>query len=106
MNLDFIVILTTSPDIETSRKISNSLVENRLAACVNIIPGIESIYLWNEKLCHESEFLLIIKTGKDLYNSVESMIRTLHPYELPEIISLEIYNGFEKYLDWIEKSVQ
>ncbi len=106
MNSNSIVILTTCPDIETSKIISNSLVEHRLAACVNIIPGLESIYLWEGHVRNDSESLLIIKTSKDKYDAIESMIKTLHPYELPEVISVQIDNGFDKYLDWIDKSVQ
>ena len=106
MYLNCIVILTTCPDIETARIISKALVENHLAACVNIIPGLESIYLWKGVINTDIETLLIIKTTNDKFDAVESMIKSLHPYELPELISLQIDKGLDKYLDWIVKSVQ
>jgi periplasmic divalent cation tolerance protein len=92
--------------MDSARIISKALVENRIAACVNIIPGLESMYLWEGQVRNDCESLLIIKTTKDKYDAIESVIKSLHPYELPELISLQIDKGLDKYLDWIAKSAQ
>ncbi len=100
-----IVVLTTFPDAETARRVAATLVEERLAACVNLVPQIESIYRWEGKIESNSEVLAIIKTNSWKYQPLESRIRQLHPYKVPEIISLRIDSGNIDYLRWIDNSV-
>ncbi|MFC1747720.1 divalent-cation tolerance protein CutA [Pseudomonadota bacterium] len=101
MNLKQQVILSTCPDKETAKQISESLLTKDLAACINILPGVESIYKWKEQIECDQEFLLIIKTQTDAYPAVEKTILELHPYELPEIIAVPLANGLPAYLSWI-----
>jgi periplasmic divalent cation tolerance protein len=99
---DFIVILVTASSEEEAKKIAQSLVEKRLAACVNIIKDVQSVFRWKGKISDEKELLLIIKTRKKLYKNVEEEIKTLHAYEVPEIIALPIISGSKDYLYWID----
>jgi len=90
--------------METATEMANALVDKGLAACVNILPGLTSIYQWQgERQCGE-ELLLMIKTSSNQYTAVESHIKSQHPYELPEIISVPISTGLTAYLDWINTS--
>jgi len=84
--------------------IANTLIDEGLAACVNIIPGLTSIYKWEGERQTGTEVLLLIKTRSELYSQVESRIAALHSYELPEIISVPIESGLTAYLDWIDNS--
>ncbi len=99
---DFIVILVTASSEGEAKKIARSLVEKRLAACVNIIKDVQSVFRWKGKILDEKELLLIIKTRKKLYKNVEEEIKTLHAYEVPEIIALPIISGSKDYLYWID----
>jgi periplasmic divalent cation tolerance protein len=98
------LILTTTGSREEAHSIARSLIERRLAACVNIIPGIESIYRWQEKIDQSKEWLLLIKTTTTNFAAVRDAIKELHSYELPECISVEIKAGSPKYLKWISDS--
>ena len=102
--MDYIIILCTINSIENAETIANNLVQDRLAACINIIPQIQSVYFWNGKIQNDEEFLLLIKTKKNLFNSVKEGITKLHPYEIPEIISIDITDGNQNYLTWIENN--
>jgi periplasmic divalent cation tolerance protein len=99
---DFIVILVTASSEEEAKKIAQSLVEKRLVACVNIIKDVQSVFRWKGKISDEKELLLIIKTRKKLYKNVEEEIKTLHAYEVPEIIALPIISGSKDYLYWVD----
>jgi len=99
------IALTTTGALEEARKIAHALVERRLAACVNIIPQVQSIYRWKEKVEEAQEWLLVIKTTGDAFPRVEETIKDLHSYALPECICLEIEDGSAEYLKWIEESV-
>lgn len=101
-----IVVLSTFPDAEAARRIGRMLVEEKLAACVNILPQIESIYRWKDAIETGGEILAVIKTTTWKYDLLEARIRELHPYEVPEIISLRISNGLPAYLNWIEQTMQ
>lgn len=101
-----ILVLTNVPDIVTAHAIGRQLVENRLAACVNCLPQVTSIYRWQSAVEEASEVTLLIKTVRDRYAEVEAMITRLHPYELPEIIALTIEQGAPAYLKWIVQEVQ
>ena len=100
------VVLTTAGSEEEARKIASGLVEQRLAACVNILPRIESIYRWQGKVENATEWLLIIKTQAGLFARVGEAIRQLHSYDVPECIMLEVTDGSEPYLEWIRENVQ
>jgi periplasmic divalent cation tolerance protein len=101
------VVLSTAGSEDEARKIARYLVENQLAACVNIVPRIESIYRWQGKVeSNAKEWLLLIKTTAGNFPSVKDAIRELHSYELPECIAIPIDEGSSEYLDWIGESVQ
>ena len=100
-----ILILTTASTKIEADQIANKLVQEKLAACVNIIPNIKSIYRWKDKISTDSEFLLIIKTMKSVENKVIQCIKKHHTYDTPEIISLPITGGDKRYLDWLYDSV-
>ena len=101
---DSIVILSTVPDADKATEIAKALVEERLVACVNIIPGLRSIFRWEGKIADDAEVLCIIKTARDRFDQVAARIKALHPYSVPEIIALPIVRGFEPYLEWVRKS--
>ena len=101
-----IIIFCTTPDFKCAKKISKILVEKEIAACCNIISGLTSIYKWENKLQEDSEFLIMIKSVSDKFSSVTEEILTIHPYSVPEIISLEINECSEKYLDWVVRSIK
>ena len=104
MDPSAIVVLITAPNSEVGKQIAKTLVEQKLAACVNIINSIESIYAWEGKIYDESEVLLVVKTRLDLFEQeLVPAVKALHPYEVPEIIALPIQMGSKSYLDWIIK---
>ncbi len=98
------VVLTTAVSQEEARKIANALVERRLAACVNIVPHVESIYRWQGKIETAEEWLLLIKTQGELFDRVRNTVKELHSYDLPECVMLEVAAGSPEYLDWIAKN--
>ena len=100
-----IIALNTCPDENVASNIATKLVENDLAACVNIIPAIKSVYRWQGKIEQDNEVLLIIKTRKDVFNRLETLIREHHPYELPEIVAVPIDTGLKEYLNWMDESL-
>lgn len=99
---DFILILVTASSEEEAKKIAFSLMEKRFAACINLVKDIESIYRWKGKISDEKEVLMLIKTRKKLYKSVEEEVKKLHSYEVPEIIALPIISGSKDYLYWMD----
>jgi len=101
MSLSPLIILCTCPDRTTAERIAETVVSERLAACVNIAPGLTSIYRWEGQIQREAELLLLIKTRQAVYSRLEARIRALHPYQVPEIIALPIQTGSAAYLDWI-----
>jgi periplasmic divalent cation tolerance protein len=99
------IALTTAGSAEDARRIAQALVERRLAACVNIVPQVESIYRWQDKVENASEFLLLIKTEAGVFDDLCEAVKELHSYLVPECIMLEIRGGSSEYLDWIEENV-
>jgi periplasmic divalent cation tolerance protein len=95
------VIFCTVPDTTTGERIARYLLEQRLAACVNLIAGIRSFYRWQGQIESGEEVLLKIKAARADYARLETAIRSQHPYELPEIIAVSVSNGFTEYLDWV-----
>lgn len=100
MEEEIILIICTFPDKENSLKISKFLIENKLAACINIFPC-ESIFFWENKINEEKEYMTFIKTRKSLFESVKNEIEKMHPYSTPEIISFKIENINKKYFKWV-----
>jgi len=98
----WITVLTNLPDQKSAEVLAFSLVEARLAACVNILPPIQSVYQWKDQIENASEIMMLIKTTQERYPAVEESIFRLHPYEVPEIIALPIVSGLPAYLSWIE----
>ena len=98
----YILCLVTIDDPEKAALMARTLVEKKLAACLNIVPEVRSIYSWKGQICDESERLMLIKTRKELFNDLRDAIRGLHPYEVPEIICLDIAEGLPEYLRWID----
>ncbi|XP_028802124.1 protein CutA, chloroplastic-like [Neltuma alba] len=101
-----IVVYVTVPNKEAGRKLAESIVKERLAACVNRVPGIESVYEWNGEVQTDSEELLIIKTRQSLLEALTEHVKANHEYEVPEVISLPITGGNLKYLEWIKGSTR
>jgi periplasmic divalent cation tolerance protein len=99
------IVLCTAGSEEEARKIARHLVERRLAACVNIVPQITSIYHWQGRIEEGREWLLLIKTSSEMFGRVQAVIRELHSYELPECIAVDIADGSSEYLKWIENWV-
>ena len=106
MHPDLRIALCTVPDETTAGQIADTLVSEKLAACVNIVPGIMSVYRWQDKVEHGQEVLLLIKTNKTLWSQLEQRIQALHPYELPEIMAVPITTGQADYIKWIEDSLK
>jgi len=96
-----LLALSTFPDAETARKISNQLVTEKLAACANILPSVESIYRWKEKIESGNETLVFFKLSEDGQSAFQEKLRSLHPYEVPEIIFVPVSNGLSEYLGWV-----
>jgi len=100
------IILSTCPTVSCANKIAKILVERKLAACVNIIPEITSVYRWQNETVQEKEVQLIIKTTESQFNAITEQIKLLHPYETPEIIAMNIQQGDKEYLNWISTSIK
>lgn len=103
---DKVLVLTTTGSETEARKIARALVERRLAACVNIIPRIQSVYRWEGKVEQAEEYFLLIKTMRHCEDQVRSAIRELHTYDLPECIAISIESGSAEYLKWLSDSVK
>lgn len=99
------IVFTTCPDSGTAQRIAEALVDRNLAACVNIVPGLRSVYRWKGKRESADELLLIIKARAADYAKLETLVRELHPYELPEIVAVPIQAGLSAYLKWIDHDV-
>jgi periplasmic divalent cation tolerance protein len=103
---DPIIVLVTCGSEEEALKIANALVESRLAACVNLVAPIRSIYRWEGRIWDEKEWLLIIKTQKNRFEELEKKIKSLHSYSVPEIVSVPIVEGSSSYLNWISENTK
>ena len=97
-----IIVFITAPSKEIGKEIASALVEGKLAACVNMLGPIDSIYTWEGKICNEEEVLLIVKSQSSLFESqLIPAVKAVHPYEIPEIIALPVVMGLPSYLDWV-----
>ncbi len=101
--MEYCLVLCTCPEGGAAKSLAESLVGERLAACVNILPGLLSVYSWQGVMESSPEALLLIKTGRQAYPKLEARLRELHPYEVPEIIALDIERGLPDYLNWISQ---
>lgn len=98
------VVLVTAPDMVTAERLAERLVDERLAACANIIPGIVSIYRWDEQVQRDDEILIVLKTEQARIEEVRERVVTLHPYDVPEVVVLPIMDGHAPYLEWLTRS--
>lgn len=96
-----LICLTTCPDRDTAERIASALVDERLAACVNIVPGLASVYRWQGEVQRDDELLLVIKTPRERFDALRERLPMLHPYELPELLAVEAVDGLPAYLDWV-----
>lgn len=105
LDMNEILILNTTDTRDLAEKIASALVDSHEAACVNIIPGIRSVYRWQGKVCDEEECLLLIKSSAEKFEAVRATIRRLHSYNVPEIIAVPVTAGDPDYLAWLSSSV-
>ncbi len=96
-----LIVLSTCPGSISAKKIARDLVAEKLAACVNVVPGVQSWFRWINKVDNANEHMLVIKTTAGAYKALEKRIKMLHPYELPEIIAVPIHTGLADYLEWV-----
>jgi len=101
-----LLALSTFPDRETAQRISNQLVAEKFAACANILSGIESIYRWKERIETGNETLVFFKLSEDRQSAFQEKLRSLHPYEVPEIIFVPVVSGLAEYLRWVDQNCQ
>lgn len=106
MLMNEIIVLTTTDSQELAEKIAAALVEAGAAACVNILPGIRSIYRWEGRLCKEQEHLLLIKSSAAKFEDIRNRIRKMHTYQVPEVLALPVAAGDADYLEWLRASVK
>ncbi len=104
--MDFAFIITTVSTEKEGRMIANELVQNKLAACVNIVPKVHSVYEWENQIQNDEELLLLIKTTKEREKDIYHTVESLHSYDTPELITIPINHGSQPYLQWLENSVQ
>ncbi|MDR7192344.1 divalent-cation tolerance protein CutA [Luteimonas terrae] len=103
--MDILVCFSTCPDASTAERIARTLVESRLAACVNLLPGVRSIYRWEGAIASEAEVLMMIKTTTAQLPALREHLVALHPYDVPELIALPVADGLPAYLQWIADGV-
>ena len=103
MSGELVALVSCPPD--KAHEVASRLVEARLAACVNVVSGVSSIYRWQGKVTTDQESLLVIKTNRQIWESFQKMVEEIHPYDVPEIICLPIEMGNKAYLDWLNNSV-
>ncbi len=100
----YAIVLVTAPDLKTARRLATAALQARLAACVNLVPGLESHYRWQGKMESSREILLLLKTRSAKLSGLEAFIQTEHPYETPEFLVLPVRGGSKKYLAWLTEN--
>ena len=105
MAKDVLVVLVTCPP-DKAQAIATRLVEERVAACVNVVPSLQSIYRWKDEVQSEGEALLIVKTARDRFDALKQAVLKHHPYELPEVIAVTVDQGHAPYLEWVVESTR
>ena len=106
MQVNALICFCTCPDTDTAERLAEALVEERLAACVNILPGLRSVYRWQAEVERADEVLLLIKTLPDRYPALQDRLRELHPYELPELLAVDAVEGLPAYLRWVAEGTR
>nr|WP_181715661.1 divalent-cation tolerance protein CutA [Klebsiella pneumoniae]QIM11783.1 divalent-cation tolerance protein CutA [Klebsiella pneumoniae] len=101
MPVSALIRFCTCPDADSAERIATALVAERLAACVNLLPGLRSVYRWQRKVEAAAEVLLLVKTSAEAYPALQERLRQLHPYELPELLAVEAASGLPEYLQWL-----
>ncbi|PQJ29903.1 divalent-cation tolerance protein CutA [Rubritalea profundi] len=104
--MEVILVYINFPNRESARQIGTGLIEKQLAACVNIIPEVESIYQWKGEVKVENEVMVIVKTTASRYKQLEAFVLEKHPYDVPEVISLPLSQGSESYLNWVQDKME
>ncbi len=105
METKMVMIVSAFPSKEAARKSALEMIENKIASCIQITSPVLSIYEWQGKICEEDEVLVFVKTSCSLQDKVVQFIKDSHPYEVPEIITLPVVGGFEKYIQWVDKNI-
>ena len=103
---EFVVVLITVPDDEVAGRLAHTLVSEKLAACVNVLPSVRSVYAWEGKICNEGELLCLVKTRRELFPALRERVLALHPYQVPEIVALPLVEGSDMYLAWLRESTR
>lgn len=103
--MDYIIVLCTINNLDEAKKISYELLSKKLIACSNIIPHVTSIYEWENKIVEDNEYLMLFKSKQNLFEAIKEKITELHPYDVPEIISIKPDDGSDAYLKWLDNSV-
>lgn len=106
MSADVLLVVTNLPDRASAERVAHALIDNRAAACVNILAECTSVYRWQDKMESATEVPLLIKTTHTAYPRLEQLIRELHPYELPEIVAVPVSTGLPGYLQWVEEETR
>lgn len=101
MSRPVVAVLITAPAVDVAERIAKAVVDERLAACVSILPGVRSIYRWEGAICDEAEVLLIAKAPRDGFDALAARVKALHPYQVPEIVALDVAAGLSPYLAWV-----
>lgn len=104
--MSHLIVMTTLPEMEAAQDFARQLIEQSLAACVNVLPKMVSIYRWKQNIEHGDEHQLIMKTTEECYPQLEEFIRQHHPYELPEIIAIPVSAGLPDYLQWVSQQCE
>ncbi len=102
METDYIIVLVTTANKQEAEKIAQHLINDKLIACANIIGPITSLFRWSENIEQAEEYLILIKSRQDLFDRLTEVVKTMHSYEVPEILALPIVNGSRTYLDWLQ----
>ncbi|MDX1594593.1 MAG: divalent-cation tolerance protein CutA [Gammaproteobacteria bacterium] len=100
-----LLVLCTCPDDATARRLAASAIDARLAACVNIVPGLTSVFRWQGEIEHDDEVLLLLKSRRDRYAQLEALLVEAHPYELPEVVAVSLEQGLAGYLAWLDATL-
>jgi periplasmic divalent cation tolerance protein len=106
MEKTHIIVLVTAPSKEEAEKIAHSLLNERLIACANIIGPVHSLFWWQDKIDKAQEHIILMKTRKDLFSKLSEKVKSLHSYQIPEIIAMPIVEGFKPYMEWLESSLK
>lgn len=101
-----VLVIVTAPDRQTAETLANELLETRLAACVNVVPGLSSHYWWQGQIESAEEVLMLVKARRQDVTALTELVRSSHPYDVPEVIALEIVGGSSTYLDWVEAETE